>query len=449
MRKNSFLAISFFLLILATAVLAHPADRAERGFHLNAVDIIPAALFTTLFLIIGVSLYFFLNRENRRKKWVVPDKDKSSINKAYSLMWTGFFFIIVAFSVGISWDKKWHITNPFEDFYSAPHLFIYAIVALGLLNIFILAKSKDSKWFGSHLVFNQIPASLFVFIGGAFTIMFAGLIDDFWHTNIGLDETLWSTPHSMLGFGFFLLILGLIVGVRKLSDHKPKARLLPYFLAFLLLSSSAVLMGPLGKSNTPENVQAIASIPVLKESPDAQHAFRISLKWNLTHTNPIFILLGAFWLGIMFCMIRKFFPSMWILIITSLIVTLISSNRKVAEVFGIADNPQTWLPLPIFPAALVLAVCLYFGFSERWSWVLTGFVFNLIIWLIWVQTGLGILFVLIGIFLVLLGVRVGKTLSEKLMDLNVRSAWIITLIIGFGIPLFTGIIDLILRSLTP
>ena len=82
----------------------------------------------------------------------------------------------------------------------------------------------------------------------------------------------------MLGWGFFILIMGLVSCVLALQPYQPKSVVLSVFLSFLLLSSSALSLGPIEKNNLPEKVKAIAYIPVLKESPDFQYAARMYLK---------------------------------------------------------------------------------------------------------------------------------------------------------------------------
>jgi hypothetical protein len=45
---------------------------------------------------------------------------------AYRLLWLAVSFDVLAFGVGFAWDRRWHATHPFEDFFSPPHLFVYS-----------------------------------------------------------------------------------------------------------------------------------------------------------------------------------------------------------------------------------------------------------------------------------------------------------------------------------
>ena len=51
---------------------------------------------------------------------------------------------------------------------------------------------------------------------------FAGLVlDNYWHTNFGLDETAWSMPHAMLGWSWFVAMLGFIACRLALRPYRP------------------------------------------------------------------------------------------------------------------------------------------------------------------------------------------------------------------------------------
>ena len=53
--------------------------------------------------------------------------DRSSASAAYRLLWLAVAFDVLAFGVGFGWDRRWHATHPFEDFFSQPHLFAPAV----------------------------------------------------------------------------------------------------------------------------------------------------------------------------------------------------------------------------------------------------------------------------------------------------------------------------------
>lgn len=54
-------------------------------------------------------------------------REDASLTTAHRLLWLAVIFDFLAFGVGFEWDKRWHATHAFEDFFSPLHLFIYTI----------------------------------------------------------------------------------------------------------------------------------------------------------------------------------------------------------------------------------------------------------------------------------------------------------------------------------
>ena len=54
----------------------------------------------------------------------------SAADNARRLLWLSFAFFVAGVGIGVGWDRRWHATHPFEDFFSPPHLFIYTNVLL-------------------------------------------------------------------------------------------------------------------------------------------------------------------------------------------------------------------------------------------------------------------------------------------------------------------------------
>jgi hypothetical protein len=133
-----------------------------------------------------------------------------------------------------------------------------------------------------------VPASLVLLAGGMTGLAVAGPLDAIWHTAFGLDETAWSVPHSMLGTAMLVLALGAVAARLALAPHAPMRPWTLPLLALLLLFASLTLLGPLGNAS-PDVVQAMSRQGALATDADAQHVFRIYLEWNLTRTNPAFI----------------------------------------------------------------------------------------------------------------------------------------------------------------
>jgi len=129
--------------------------------------------------------------------------------------WVSLILFFLAFGFGTTWDRAWHTNHPFEDFYSPPHLFIYTTFALsGLAFLSVLVSPRRREWFGPEVRVPlpsslarlgtrdlEVPASLLLTLSGCATVAFGGMLDNLWHSTFGLDETAWSTPHAMLGWG--------------------------------------------------------------------------------------------------------------------------------------------------------------------------------------------------------------------------------------------------------
>src|SRR5260221_14582766 len=69
----------------------------------------------------------------------------SSAAAAYRLLWLAVFFDLLAFGVGFGWDRRWHATHPFEDFFSPPHLFIYSMHFLATLTLMWITFTPDLR----------------------------------------------------------------------------------------------------------------------------------------------------------------------------------------------------------------------------------------------------------------------------------------------------------------
>lgn len=65
--------------------------------------------------------------------------ETSSAATAYRLLSLAVAFDVLAFGVGGGWDRGWHATHPFEDFFSPPHLFAPAVT--GVLELYLRART--------------------------------------------------------------------------------------------------------------------------------------------------------------------------------------------------------------------------------------------------------------------------------------------------------------------
>jgi hypothetical protein len=307
------------------------------------------------------------------------------------LLWLACVWLIVTVGVGRTWDAAWHATHVFDSFWSPPHLFVYTMATLnGLLIAGMVFAPGVRRWFGAGfhvlLVPFEVPGALFILGGGFVSLGFAGMVlDNLWHTSFGLDETAWSAPHAMIGWSLFVIALGFVACRLALRPEYLLRWYTVLLLGLLMFSFSMPFLGPLARNNTPETISAIARIPALAAQRPAQHMFRIYLAWNLNRTNPALIVLGAAWAGMALALLRGLDrrPHMFLAValVWTAMVALGERGRalRLDQLLMVSDNPASWLPLPLLPAAFAFALALWFGWSERWAWAAGGRVFGLLV----------------------------------------------------------------------
>lgn len=373
---------------------------------------------------------------------------------ARRLVWLATACFLAAVVIGFGWDRRWHATRPFDDVWSPPHLFIYAMFALTggtVAALAVLPRARAAFGAGIRLpgVPFPVPAPVALAGGGVVTLAAAGMLDAVWHTAFGLDETGWSAPHAMIGWGTFLTATGLAACRLALGRHLPLSAPAAIGLGvLLLLSAVSTVLGPLGRNNTPETVRAVASIPVLAAQPDAQHTARIYLEWNLTRTNPLFVPLAALAVGIGLALARRSVPRPRSLLLASLLATLLLlvGGRGTARFLGLEDDPAAWLPVPLVLAAAALAAARHVGLGERAAWLLAGACLSLAIAAVWGwRPGL----VLLGAPAMLAGAAAGDRLFRAAAETSARAVPAAVLVTGAVIPLCLGAVDLALRNATP
>src|SRR5262249_57321958 len=130
------------------------------------------------------------------------------------------------------------------------HLFIYSSHLLATLALARIAVDRRMRaHFGRGIplpLLGDVPASLVLAGGGLAVISLGGALDSVWHTVFGLDETGWSLPHSMLGSGILLGLLGFASARFALADDRPLAAWTPAVFATVLTWTIVnVLLGPL------------------------------------------------------------------------------------------------------------------------------------------------------------------------------------------------------------
>lgn len=386
--------------------------------------------------------------------------DPAGPARARRLLWWTCGLFILTIGIGRAWDAYWHVTRAFDTFFSPPHLFVYAMtVFLALLVTFMIFSRAFRLWFGAGfrvapLPF-AVPGALIILAGGFAILALAGLLDSIWHTRFGLDETAWSTPHAMIGWALLVAALGFVACRLALRPYRPLSWRTAVLLGYLILGfSAAPFLGPFYGNTTPGRVRAVAAIPVLAAQPEAQHTFRIYLDWGLTRANPVLIPLGALWAGAALALVRGLDRRPWVVLTTTGLWSLLAllgerrSARRLDQLLPVSDDPASWLPLPLFLAALALVMALEIDLSERWAWAAAGVIFGLAVFLAWGAHPLAALLVIVAAPAMVCGARLGQW-SYRALERPLASHVRRLLLAGVGVPLVVGIIDLALRAATP
>jgi hypothetical protein len=328
-------------------------------------------------------------------------------------------------------------------------------------------------------------------LAGFGTVMFGGFLDMIWHNTFGLDETNWSTPHSTIGWGLTLTWLGFLASRLALARHVPVSRPFAMFAAFMCLTAFVGrALGALQNNPTVDVARAVGSLNVLAASSDFQHTVRIVQKYNLTHSNPLFVLLASLGAGAGLALARDLFDatapgapaalrrgsfidrllgraSRAVLALprflsqgkmgflsVALIVTVLSYTGahntanfldKRVPALDLLANPKNFLPIPYVLAAAAFLAMVALRRSERSSWLVAGFVFGVITAAFWDQrVGLA----LVAAPLMLLGANLGRRVFASLQTPD-RASLRLFVAVALVAPMLTGLADLYMRWTTP
>ena len=86
-----------------------------------------------------------------------------SARSAYRWLLAAVVLSLLAFGVGAAWDRAWHTRNPFEDFFSPPHFFIYTthfLTTLALATIAFTAELRRHFGRPMHMpILGEMPAA--------------------------------------------------------------------------------------------------------------------------------------------------------------------------------------------------------------------------------------------------------------------------------------------------
>lgn len=378
--------------------------------------------------------------------------ERMAITRARWLLWGSLTFFALAVGVGAAWDRQWHTSHPFEEFWSPPHLFIYTSVAAGaaLVAAAAFAPSVRAVFASGTGAFRLSPFPFAVpgplaLLGGAFVVLgLAGLLDSIWHSAFGLDETGWSTPHAVLGRGILLAAWGFAAARLALLRAEGGDRLpLPsaVLIGWLLLATADLLVGGplLQNAPLPALRRFFEDTLVARADANLQHTWRIYQAGNLTRANPLALPLVAFSVGLGLALARRVVGSDLRLLAAALLgplLTLLGDER--ARVF---------LLVPYLPAALGLLIARRLGASEQLGYSVAGWVAALTQLVFVPNVGVA----LIAGPLALPGALLGGWVAERLVRWPTRGREVVgTLaVVGIALPMLLGLIDLAWRSRIP
>jgi hypothetical protein len=364
---------------------------------------------------------------------IVRREDASATTIAYRAIWLAVLFDFLAFGVGFGWDRQWHLTHPFEDFFSPPHIFIYTMHFLATLTLAYVAFTPSLRAvFGPAFRLFPLPFPVpgpIAMAGGGFVVTaLAGVFDGIWHTRFGLDETLWSFPHAMLGAGIFVAFVGISACRWAIRDAKPIGLGSAFVFGFLLLATAGERWtGPIGNNLSAAFIEFVANIPVLAAEPAFQHTSRIYLAYDIHRGNPLFVPLASLSAGMALALVRAFDPRPLVMFVLTAIATLTSTY------------------VPFVAPGLVLALR---GTrpARRGIWVVAGIAFALTSAVVWRANGGS---ALLGMLLFPVGVWLGHLIWSVVERPTRRGVLAFVTLAGLVYPAMTGIVDLSLRARVP
>jgi hypothetical protein len=391
-------------------------------------------------------------------RFPLPARAPVVVNPAWArrLLWLTFWLIVAAVGIGGTWDGLWHATHPFDGFFSPPHIFVYATCMLAGAVVFVMTVTPAVRMaFGTGAGLPLgVPGPLLLVGGGLAVAGLAGLVlDNFWHTTFGLDETGWSFPHAMLGWSVLLVSLGFAACRLALRPGYPTRWWTHLLIALLALGSGAVIMGPLFVNRTPEIVRDIASIPALAAQPPFRHAARILITWNLTRENPLLIVLAPLWAGASLGFAQALDRRWWLVLLAVLLWSAGDNAHGLAELHsrqypGLLD-PRNWRELPLLAPTLVVLALPRLRLPETWAYLLGGALFGVLIGVTWDATPAALMLALPAAPVMLLGKRLGERTFAVVARPTSFAPIFSIFAFAVSASCLTGLIDLYLRLTTP
>jgi hypothetical protein len=394
-----------------------------------------------------------------------------SLTWAYRLLWLTFIIFFASTGIGKLWDRFWHATIRFDTFWSAPHLFIFIMTVVSGVLIAVIALTPSLQhWFGPGirlpLLHRRFAGSLIILGAGLILLSITIMLDSFWHTAYGLDETQWSMPHCMLGWCWLIIILGFISARLAFRPYRPINWLTRVVIAFLILEFLCpAILGPYYLMYSPDLIHALANIPIVRGEPSAQHLYRIYLHYGLTRqTSLLFIPSVALFAGVAMALLRKIDARTRLFLITPLLWSITLMIRDWYTLFflhydGIrrsADlprvlmkEPSLWLPIPLFVAVVTFWLLEHSSLREGRIFTLSGLIFGICTFFIWHSANWMVLLAIPAAATMVLGARLGTWIYQVIEKPHMDTLLRLLLTTCAQIPAVLGVIDLVMRRTTP
>jgi hypothetical protein len=139
----------------------------------------------------------------------------------HQVPWYLYAVVVASLSVicGLIWDISWHRTIGRDTFWTPAHLAIYlggliAGVSSGWLVLkTTFAGTPEERAVSVSFWGFRAPLGAWVCIWGSFAMLTSAPFDNWWHEAYGLDVTILSPPHAVLGMG----IAGIQIGALLLT----------------------------------------------------------------------------------------------------------------------------------------------------------------------------------------------------------------------------------------
>ncbi len=396
---------------------------------------------------------------------------EQSLVRAYRLFWVTFFIFFVATATGKLWDRVWHLVHRFDTFWSPPHLYVAIMTLLtGLLVAGIAFTPQMRRWYGPAVRMPlfpfKVPGALIILGGGLIALSITIMLDNFWHTAFGLDETQWSMPHDMLAWDWFIIITGFIAARLAFRRYYPIGWVTNMVIAILMLEFMCPpILGPFYLMYSPGLIHALANMPIVRGEPSAQHLYRIYLHFQLTRqTSPLFIPMVALFAGAALTFLLNIDARKRILLLAPFLWSITLMGRdlytilflhyggatKVTDVVRIAlREPSLWLPIPLFVAVLAFEILRHTRLNQLTIFATCGFVFSVCTFGIWHTNIWMLLLAIPGAFTFVLGTKLGRLLFHLIEKPTLENVMKFLLITCAQIPAILGIVDLVMRRIVP